>query len=317
MANKLSWIYNAFNFLEVWLPYGKEAIVYDPRVGTYEVTAKQLTKKSNTETLVGIDITVFHPENSVVTPENFKKVVVGTCLGKTRYNLGVFEVKCLIKDLKTINLIKSKQLTETSAVYISDSNGNCIYNSIAIVPTGYARLGRKMTLKAEAANHIIMNPEDLKAIAEAVSAEFKVTEAEASAFDTQKATLKAESFAEGLKEGKEIGRREAEVLSSAKGVGYEGVDASEASNFLIDNQFPGLRSESMGINDLMLLVQAAMKSSSPKCEACGAGGEEAIMEEAKEPMAEAKTMAESLPESTVDFGNAPSVERKQLPRRTI
>lgn len=310
MANRnLNWIYNAFNFLEVWLPYGTKSIIYDPRIGQYEVTEQELKKRSNNESLTGIDVTVFHPKELVVNSDNYHKVVVGTVIGKVRQTGEVFEVKCLIKDSKTIDLIKSGYLCETSAVYISDGKGNRVYNSIAIVPKGYARLGRSMTLKAEA-NNYTMNPEDLKAIAEAVTAEFKVTEAEASAFDEKSASIKAEAYAQGLDEGKKVGRQEAEVLASAKGVGYEGADAGEASNFLVDNQFPGLRTEAMSVADLMLLVQAAMKSSSPKCETCG---QEEVLTEAKKEM----TMAESMPEVITSFDEAPAPVRKQLPRRVI
>lgn len=309
MNRNLNWIYNAFGFLDVWLPYGTEATVHLENGETYQVNEAELRTEANNQTLKGGDITVFHPEGGAVTPENFRQTVVGTVIGDVRENKGVFEVRCLIKDAETIDLVKSGKLTETSAVYLSRGDDR-VYNSIAIVPSNYARLGRKMTLKAEAKPPIHMNEEDIKKIVEGVTADFKLIESETSAIEEKKETLRAEAYAEGLNAGKELGRKEAEIVASAASIGFEGSDAAEAANHLIDTQFPGLRAESMSDSEVMLLVQAAMKTVS--CKTCG------VKDEITPELEEIDELrAESVPEFNSVFDVVDPTPRKQLPRRTI
>jgi hypothetical protein len=300
----MKWIYNAFNFLDVWLPYGYQTTVYEKNGDVYKVLARDLANSESNETLRGVDITIFHPEGSIVSPDNYKQVSIGTCTGQTRNNNDLFEVRCLIKDPKAIEMVKSGEIEETSAVYLQFPDGSRVYNSIAIVPKGYAKLGNKMKLKAES-HPLLMTPEDLKAIADAVTADFKAIELA----DEALATIKAEAF----KEGREAGKKDAEILTTAKAVGFEGDDTSLAVNHLIDTQFPGLRSEAMSVNDLMLLVQAAMKTSTVSeamgCKTCGEKAEAELE-------AESKTMAESLPMTETVLEAAP-VARKVLPRRVI
>lgn len=308
MSRNLKWIYNAFNFLEVWLPYGRQSIVYEADGTFYTVETSSLEDEGSNQTLTGVDITIFHPEGKLVTPENFKDVVVGTCLGQTRKNGESYEVKCLIKDSTTIEMVRSNQLAETSAVYVPSSNGTRKYNSIAIVPEGFAKLGRQMQIKAESHNpeKIMLTPEDIKAIADAVTADFKAIESANEAMEQ----IRAEARSDGEAAGRIAGRYEAEVLTAAKSIGYEGSEATEATNHLIDTQFPGLRSESMGAGDISLLVQAAMKSM-PTCKTCGEKTE-AIETEEAEPI-----MAESIPMVNTVSGGTPPVARKVLPRRVI
>jgi hypothetical protein len=301
----MGWIYNAFNFLDVWLPYGYQTIVYEKNGESYKVLARDLANPESNETLRGVDITIFHPEGGIVNPDNFNKVAIGTCTGQTREINGLFEVRCLIKDPKAIEMVKSGEIEETSAVYLQFPDGSRVYNSIAIVPKGYAKLGNKMKLKAES-HTFIMTPEDLKAIADAVTADFKAIELA----DEALANLKAEAY----NEGREAGKKDAEIISTAKAVGFDGDDTSLAVNHLIDTQFPGLRSEAMSVNDLMLLVQAAMKTSNVSeamgCKTCGEKVGDVEIE------TEAKTMAESLPMTETVLESAP-IARKVLPRRVI
>jgi hypothetical protein len=163
-----------------------------------------------------------------------------------------------------------------------------------------------MKLKAESHKNI-MTPEDLKAIADAVTADFKAIELA----DEALAKVKAEAYSEG----REAGKKDAEIISTAKAIGFDGDDTSLAVNHLIDTQFPGLRSEAMSVGDLMLLVQAAMKTSTVSeamgCKTCGEKAEASVELEA-----EAKTMAESLPILETVLESAP-VTRKVLPRRVI
>jgi Uncharacterized protein conserved in bacteria (DUF2213) len=306
MTRNMKWIYNAFNFLDVWLPYGYQTTVYERNGDVYKVLARDLSNPESNETLRGVDITIFHPEGNIVSPDNYKQVSIGTCTGQTREIDSLFEVRCLIKDPKAIEMVKSGEIEETSAVYLQFPDGSRVYNSIAIVPKGYAKLGTRMKLKAES-HTIIMTPEDLKAIAEAVTADFKAIELA----DEALAAVKAEAF----KEGREAGKKDAEIISTAKAVGFEGDDTSLAVNHLIDTQFPGLRSEAMSVNDLMLLVQAAMKTSTVSeavgCKTCGSQTETEVELET-----ESKTMAESLPMLETVLESAP-VARKVLPRRVI
>jgi hypothetical protein len=305
MTRNMRWIYNAFDFLDVWLPYGYQTTVYEKNGNVYKVLARDLANSESNETLRGVDITIFHPEGNIVSPDNYKQVSIGTCTGQTRTNEDLFEVRCLIKDPKAIEMVKSGEIEETSAVYLQFPDGSRVYNSIAIVPKGYAKLGNKMKLKAESHPVEIMTPEDLKAIADAVTADFRAIELA----DEALATIKAEAF----KEGREAGKKDAEILNTAKAIGFEGDDTSLAVNHLIDTQFPGLRSEAMSVNDLMLLVQAAMKTSTVSeamgCKTCGAKAEAELE-------VESKTMAESLPMTETVLEAAP-VARKVLPRRVI
>jgi hypothetical protein len=303
----MRWIYNAFDFLDVWLPYGYQTTVYERNGEVYKVLAKDLADPESNETLKGVDITIFHPEGGVVNPSNYNQVTIGTCTGQTRNNNGLFEVRCLIKDPAAIEMVKSGEIEETSAVYLLFPDGSRVYNSIAIVPKGFAKLGDKMKLKAESHPVKIMTPEDLKAIADAVTADFKAIELA----DESLAKIKAEAF----DQGREAGRKDAEILTTAKAVGFEGSETGLAVNHLIDSQFPGLRSEAMSVNDLMLLVQAAMKTSTVSeamgCKTCGVKAEADVEVEVQ-----SQIMAESLPMTETVLESAP-VARKVLPRRVI
>lgn len=142
--------YDPFGNLLVWLPFGIAGNVLEDTEGSYTLSRSSLESTMNNISLAGIPVTWWH-DDQMLTPDFKPEAPLGTCTGLWREKTpGIFEVQAMISDLKMIAAIEAKQSFETSPGYITWNAGeDRYYNHIAIIPPGYAKGGRAMTVKTE------------------------------------------------------------------------------------------------------------------------------------------------------------------------
>lgn len=324
MGEIKNWKIDTFGFLTVWVPYGRPTCIeaYGSHK-SYCIKEEDLTNNRSNSTLKGIDLTVMHPDRGV-TADNYKETSVGTVLGKVRKTGDVYEVLCKVKDSETVNKIINGQLREASAMYYDLPNKTRVYNSIALVPYGYARNGTEMELKAESNNitqkTMELTNEQIESIANATAAKFYTI-----AKDEDKITaMKAECFTQGVERGKELAQLDLVAISMK-------VESEDKVAGVIEAAF-GLKAEGMTDIEKSVLTRAAISAHNLKlkaeaCSVCAAkkeagieieiGEEDDTEEEDGKPMAKAK--AESMPIAKTEFSNTSSVpsDRISVPRRAL
>lgn len=247
---------DAFDNLVVWLPYGiagNKVEGYGPH-DDYVITREMLEDADNNSTLAGLDVTHLHPEQGLITPDN-PAPVVGNCTGRYRDNDGVFEVEAIIKNADVIKMIRSNDLTETSAAYVESLDGSKrIYNQIALVPTGYARNGRAMRIKLESIpiNPLTpMTPEQM----------LELTENIVNTLKTESTSLKeliSQARQEGLEEGMQIGALHAGLIIKAESFGIKEENAEATARSLISKYLPKLESVEVTNAQLFAFADAAL-----------------------------------------------------------
>lgn len=141
-----------WGFPAVWLPFGKPGLVENVRTN-YMVTGESIQNPDSVETIVGTPIYIWHPADQVNFNNFGKYLSVGVCTDKYRWTAdGGGEILAKITDNDCYQQILSGQLTEVSPAYAVNDKGVRIYNHLALLPTGYARGGRKMQIKLEGNN---------------------------------------------------------------------------------------------------------------------------------------------------------------------
>jgi hypothetical protein len=255
--------FDSFGNLLVWLPYGTPGKITDDKE-TYEVTEQILKDSTSNNTLTGIDVTLFHPENKgqrvFVSPDN-KANKIGICLGRTRYKNATAEVLCKITDKNAQNLIISDKIRETSPSYYIDLLGHRVYNHIALDLADTARGGQKMTIKFESNNkRNMLTNEEVQAIATAVlgliKADFKAESQTAEEIKAKEKEITDAAFQKGVSSSK--------YLVYAESLGYEGGDIEEARLRIMQSVYPDATCESMKGQDqnyVSGLIDTAMKLS--------------------------------------------------------
>lgn len=145
--------YDTWGFPHIWLPFGKAGNIYrqDGSVA-YSVLKEDILNPLSIETLSGLPLYEYHPvpieQGGVVNLDNFnnlKQIGITTDTYRLCDNGG--EVLCKITDKNCASRIGT-ELVECSPGY-SNSAGTRTYNHFAILPSGKARGGSKMSIKLE------------------------------------------------------------------------------------------------------------------------------------------------------------------------
>lgn len=279
--------YDAWGFLQVWVPFGKPGIVRGER-GDYTVSQEAIQNLDSISTLAGLPAYYFHP--GVVTNDNFDDFkTVGTCTDKYRLTPdGGGDVLVKITDATIRKQILNKELTETSPAYLS--NDIRVYNHIALIPPGYARGGSKMQILLEGQDPIdtetlneiytiptednnmdetlgliISGQADMAQRLEALSTQVAncVTACEAMATEDD-VTMESEPvdaieaakvvYQEGFTKGILVGQ----ILASAASHGYVGEDAEAAKAHVVTKAFPSMKFEGFSPDMMQGLFAGAL-----------------------------------------------------------
>jgi hypothetical protein len=145
--------YDTWGFPQIWLPFGKAGNIYrqDGSVA-YSVLEEDILNPRSIETLAGLPLYEYHPvpieEGGIVNLENFnqlKQIGITTDTYRLCDNGG--EVLCKITDKSCVSKIGT-ELVECSPGY-STPNGIRTFNHFAILPSGKARGGNKMSIRLE------------------------------------------------------------------------------------------------------------------------------------------------------------------------
>lgn len=145
--------YDTWGFPHIWLPFGKAGNIYrqDGSVA-YSVLEEDILNPLSLETLPGLPLYEYHPvpieQGGIVNLDNFnqlKQIGITTETYRLCDNGG--EVLCKITDKNCASKIGT-ELVECSPGY-STPNGIRTFNHFAILPSGKARGGNKMSIKLE------------------------------------------------------------------------------------------------------------------------------------------------------------------------
>lgn len=142
------------------------------RIGVFEYPEgpqlrpeEEIFKDESLASLNDIPLTIEHPYESEVTPENFKKEVVGHIVNGSVKREGDYIIADLIvSDKEAIDLVKNKKMLELSCGYMADDDQtpgmyenqeyssiqrNVVYNHISLVDQGRAGPECRMIVDAK------------------------------------------------------------------------------------------------------------------------------------------------------------------------
>lgn len=266
--------YDPFGNLIVWLPFGIAGNVLHDTEGSYTLSRSSLESAENNISLAGIPVTWWH-DDEMLTPEFQSASSLGVCTGVWREKTpGVFEAQAKISSPQMIKAIEAKHSFETSPGYLTWNEGEDRYfNHIAIIPPGYAKGGREMTLKTESEKrdhrsdtlvHKTLNTNNNLMTTETPIDSLAIAEAVITAMKTESETLKdliSTARTEGYESGLLQGSKEAGLRIRAESIELEIEDDCEFGvmvNALISQYLPMLTTTGMTESQTYALAEAAM-----------------------------------------------------------